>query len=83
MVIYPYNLPQFIYNEPKVQFANTLPMSNVNSYFAGTMSPYVDVVRYDTISHTASVTNYSNGVNYANYNSTLICNSHCQIICVR
>jgi ribosomal protein S26 len=82
MVSCPYTLPQFIYNEPNVQFANTLAMSNVNSYFAGTMKSYVDVARYDTISHTALVSNYSNGPNYANYNYNLICNSHSQIICV-
>jgi hypothetical protein len=49
MAGYPYTSHQFIYNEPKVQFANTLPMSNVNSYFASTMYPYVDVARFDTI----------------------------------
>jgi hypothetical protein len=69
MAGYPYTSHQFNYNEPKVQFANTLPMSNVNSYFASTMNHYVDVARFDTSRHIASASNYSNGVNYANYDS--------------
>jgi hypothetical protein len=69
MAGYSYTSNQFTYNEPKVQFANTLPMSNVSSYFASTMNPYVDVARFDTSRHIASASNYSDDVNYTNYNS--------------
>jgi hypothetical protein len=69
MAGYPYTSHQFIYNEPKVQFANTLPMSNVNSYFASTINPHVDVARFDNSRHIASASTYLDGVNYANYNS--------------
>ena len=69
MAGYPYTSHQFIYNEPKVQFANTLPMSNVNSYFASTINPYVDVARFDTSRHIASASACSDGFDYANYNS--------------
>jgi hypothetical protein len=69
MAGYPYTSHQFIYNEPNVQFSNTLPMSNVSSYFASAMNPYVNVARFDTSRHIASASNYSNDVNYANYNS--------------
>src|SRR5690348_11353672 len=58
---------QCYYNEPKVQFANTLPMSNI--YFANTMNSHVDVARYDNSTHIASANDYSDGVTYANYNS--------------
>jgi hypothetical protein len=44
-------------------------MSNVNSNFASTINPYVDVVRFDTSRHIASVSNYSDAFNYANYDS--------------
>jgi hypothetical protein len=44
-------------------------MSNVNSNFASTINPYVDVVRFDTSRHIASVSNYSDAFNYANYGS--------------
>ena len=67
MVGYSYTSDQIYYNEPKVQFANILPM--FNSYFASTTNSHVDVARYDTIGHIASASNYSDGVNYANYNS--------------
>jgi hypothetical protein len=66
MAGYPYTSQKFIYNEPKVQFANTMPISNVNSYFASTINPYVDVARFDT-STSASTCSYD--FNYANYNS--------------
>jgi hypothetical protein len=69
MAGYPYTSHQFIYNEPKVQFANTLPMSNVSNYFASTINPHVDVERFDNTRHIASASTYSDGVNYANYNS--------------
>jgi hypothetical protein len=69
MAGYPYTSHQFSYNEPKVQFANTLPMSNVNSYFASTMNPYVDVARFDTCKHITSASTCSDGFSYANYNS--------------
>jgi hypothetical protein len=58
MAGYPYTSHQFNYKEPKVQFANTLPMSNVNSNFASTMNPYVDVARFNTSRHIESVSNY-------------------------
>jgi hypothetical protein len=44
-------------------------MPNVNSYFASTMNPYVDVARFDTNRHIASASNYSDGVKYADYDS--------------
>jgi hypothetical protein len=69
MAGYPSTSHQFIYNEPKVQFANTLPMSNVNSYFASTMNPYVDVARFNSSRHIASASACSDGFDYANYNS--------------
>jgi hypothetical protein len=69
MAGYPYTSYQFIYNDPKVQFANTLPMSNINSYFASTISPYVDVARFDTSRHITLASTSSDGFNYANYNS--------------
>jgi hypothetical protein len=69
MVSYPYTSHQFIYNEPKVQFANTLPMSNVNSYFASTINPHVDATRFDNSRHIASASACSDGFDYANYNS--------------
>jgi hypothetical protein len=69
MAGYPYTSHQFICNEPKVQFANALPMSNVNGYFASTINPYVDVARFDNSRHIASASTYLDGVNYANYNS--------------
>jgi hypothetical protein len=67
MAGYPYTSYQFNYDKPKVQFANTLPMSN--SYFASTVNPHVDVARYDTSRHIASTSIYSDGFNYANYSS--------------
>jgi hypothetical protein len=69
MVSYPYTWHQFSYNEPKVQFANTLPMSNIDSYFASTMNFYDDVARYDTSRHIASASTCSDGFSYANHNS--------------
>ena len=69
MAGYSYTSHQFNHNEPKVQFANTLPMSNVNNYFVSTMNTHVDVARYDTSKHIASASNYSDGFTYANYNS--------------
>jgi hypothetical protein len=68
MAGYPYTSHHFIYNEPKVQFANTLSISNVNSYFASTINPYVDVARFDTSRHITSASTCSDGFNYANYN---------------
>jgi hypothetical protein len=59
MVGYSYTSHQFIYNEP---------MSNVNNYFASTMNPYVDVVRFDTSRHIASTSACLDGFDYANYN---------------
>jgi hypothetical protein len=64
-----YTSNQFNYNETKEQFANTLPVSNVNSYFASTMNPYVVIARFDTSRHITSASNCSNGFTYANYNS--------------
>jgi hypothetical protein len=64
-----YTSNQYNYNELKVQFANILPMSNVNSYFASTMNPYVDVARFDTSRHITSASTYSDGFNYPNYSS--------------
>jgi hypothetical protein len=69
MAGYSYSSNQFNYNEPKVQLENTLPMSNVNNYFASTMNPYVDVARFDTSTHIASASACSDGFDYANYNS--------------
>jgi hypothetical protein len=71
MADFSYTSNQFNYNEAKVQFANTLPMSNVNSYFASTINPHVDVASFDNSRHIASASTYSDGVNYANYNSEL------------
>jgi hypothetical protein len=69
MTGYPYASHQSIYNEPKVQFANTQPMSNISSYFASTMNPYIDVARFDNSRHIASASACSDGFDYANYNS--------------
>jgi hypothetical protein len=69
MAGYSYSSNQFNYNKPKVQFANTLPMSNVNSYFASTINSYVDVARFDTSRHITSASTCSDGFSYANYNS--------------
>jgi hypothetical protein len=44
-------------------------MSNVNSYFASTMNPYVDAARFDTSRHITSASICSIDFNYANYNS--------------
>jgi hypothetical protein len=68
MAGYPYTSHQFIYNEPKVQFANTMPIPNANSYFASTINPYVDVARFDTSRHITSASICSDDFNYANYN---------------
>jgi hypothetical protein len=46
-----------------------MPISNVNSYFASTINPYVDVARFDTSRHITSASNCSDDFNYANYNS--------------
>jgi hypothetical protein len=68
MAGYSYSSNQFNYYEPKVQFAKTLPMSNVNNYFESTMNPYVDVARFGTSRHIASASACSDGSDYANYN---------------
>jgi hypothetical protein len=62
MAGYPYTSHQFNYNEPKVQFANTLPLSN--SYFANTTNSHVDVARYSDSRHIALASNYSDGYTY-------------------
>jgi hypothetical protein len=81
MVGYPSTSHQFIYNEPKVQFANTLPMSNVNSYFASTMNPYVDVdLIVVGILHRLVLVQMVLIMQIIILN--LICKSHCQIICM-
>jgi hypothetical protein len=69
MAGYSYSSNQFNYNEPKVQLENTLPMSNVNNYFASTMNSYIDVARFDTSRNIASASACSDGFDYANYNS--------------
>jgi hypothetical protein len=75
MAGYSYTSHQFIQRAQGI--AKTLPMSNVNNYFASTINPHVDVARFDTSRHVASASNYSDGVDYANIIRNLICKSHC------
>ena len=67
MAGYPYTSHKLSYNEPKVQFENTLPLSS--NYFASTINLHIDVARFDTSRHITSASACSDGFNYANYNS--------------
>jgi hypothetical protein len=88
MVDYSYTSHQFSSSESKVQFANTLPMSNFNNYFASTTNSNIDDARYDAMIdmmlvrmlHRLVLVQMVLVMQIIILN--VICKSHCQIICI-
>ena len=67
MAGYSYVPQQYYYTTPEVQHASTSYVST--DYFASTINSHVDVARYNDSVHITSASNYSDGFNYAAYNS--------------
>ena len=67
MAGYSYSPQQYYYTTPEVQHRNTSHINN--NYCASTKNSHVDVARYNNSVHIASASNYSDGFNYATYNS--------------
>ena len=55
------------YTMLEVQLANTSHVAN--NYFASVMTPHGDVASHNSGKHIISASNYSDGFNYACYNS--------------
>ena len=55
------------YTTLEVQLANTSHVAN--NYFASVMTPHGDVTSHNSGKHIISASNYSDGFNYACYNS--------------
>ena len=67
MAGYSYAPQQYYYTTPEVQHASTSYIST--DYFASTINSHVDVANHNSGIHIASASNYSDGFNYACYNS--------------
>ena len=67
MACYSYAPQQYYYTMPEVQHASTSFVST--DYFGSTINSHVDVASHNNGIHIASASNYSDGFNYATYNS--------------
>ena len=67
MVGYSYFPSQYYYTTSEVQLENTTHVPN--NYFASALTPHFDVASHNSGIHIASASNYSDGFNYASYNS--------------